>query len=105
MSDPPAVQWASVDGARFYNVQLHRIVRGHGTKVLPTWLSATRLGLPRSWKLDGKAYRLEPGKYVALVWPAFGTRASPRYGPLLGQTSFTVAGKPSAGGKPSGPTV
>ena len=83
---PPVVAWQAVDGARFYNVQVHVGKR----KVLTTWPNAAKLALALSWVFEGKRYRLANGRYRVYVWPAFGTRGKPKYGRLLGQTEFVV---------------
>jgi HYR domain len=83
---PPLLEWRRVPRATFYNVQLYR--QGH--KILTTWPRRSRLALRESWQHDGRRFRLRPGVYTWLVWPAFGTRAVPRYGRLLGQSSFRV---------------
>jgi hypothetical protein len=82
---PPTVRWAVDKKARFYNVQVYR----GKTKVLSLWPTAAKQSLPRSWSFAGRRWTLQPGAYRIFVWPAFGSTASPRYGKLLGQTSFT----------------
>jgi len=82
---PPTVRWADDKKARFYNLQLYR----GKTKVLSVWPTAAQMRLPRSWGFAGQRWKLQPGGYRVFVWPAFGSTASPRYGKLLGQTSFT----------------
>jgi hypothetical protein len=86
VSGPPLVSWTPVRRARFYNVQLFL----GATKVLTTWVTQTRYRLPRSWELGGERHELVAGRYRVLVWPAFGTRTQPRYGKLLGVTTFVV---------------
>ena len=81
---PPTVRWAADTKARFYNVQVYR----GKTKVLSLWPTQASLRLPRSWSFAGRRWKLERGAYRIFVWPAFGSPASPRYGKLLGQTSF-----------------
>jgi hypothetical protein len=83
---PPLLAWRAVRRATFYNVQLYR----NGRKILTTWPNRPRVALRRSWRHNGRTFRLRPGVYTWLVWPAFGTRAVPRYGRLLGQSSFRV---------------
>jgi hypothetical protein len=79
-------EWEDIPKARFYNAQLYR-----GTeKILSAWVRAPRLLLPRRWTYDGVARTLADGRYRLFVWPAFGTRAKPRYGRLLGDTSFVI---------------
>ena len=85
----PLLRWRGASKARFYNVQLFR--RGH--KVLTVWPSRTRFRLHARWTFRGHEYRLKPGNYSWLVWPAYGTTAKPRYGKLLGQSSFIFARK------------
>ena len=80
---PPLVRWADKE-ARFYNVQ---VFRGR-KKLLSLWPSHAPLRLPRTWVHAGVRRTLEAGTYRIFVWPAFGTQAHPRYGKLLGQTSF-----------------
>jgi hypothetical protein len=80
------VRWVPDGKARFYNVQLYR----GSTKVLSIWPAASSLRLARSWDFGGRRWTLEPGRYRVFVWPAFGSPAKPRYGKLLGQTSFTL---------------
>ena len=83
---PPLAAWTEVEGARFYNAQLYR-----GTvKVLSAWVVEPRLRLPGRWTFAGRARTLGAGRYRLYVWPAFGTRARPRYGKLLGETSFAL---------------
>ena len=89
VSAPPLVAWTPVRRARFYNVQLFL----GPSKVLTTWLTQTRFRLPRRWDFGGQRRELVAGRYRVLVWPAFGTRANPRYGKLLGTTSFVVPGR------------
>jgi hypothetical protein len=86
VSGPPLVAWTPVRRARFYNVQVYL----GATKVLTTWVTGTRFRLPRSWELGNERHQLVPGRYRVLVWPAFGTRTQPRYGKLLGVTSFVM---------------
>jgi len=81
---PPTVRWAADTKASFYNVQLYRGT----TKVLSLWPKTPSLRLRRSWSFAGQRRKLEPGPYRVFVWPAFGSITSPRYGKLLGQTSF-----------------
>jgi HYR domain len=86
----PMLRWRPVPKARFYNVQLFR----RGQKVLTVWPSRPHFRLQPRWTFRGHAYRLRRGSYTWLVWPAYGTLAKPRYGKLLGQSSFVFA-KPS----------
>jgi len=75
--------------ARFYNVQLYR----KGKKVLSVWPRRTQLRLHRRWTYRGRDWRLRPGPYTWLVWPAFGTSTSPRYGRPLGLSRFRVVSR------------
>jgi hypothetical protein len=83
---PARAAWTEVEGARFYNAQLYR----GATKVLSTWVLEPRLRLRASWTYEGRRLGLRDGRYRLYVWPAFGTRAKPRYGKLLGATTFVV---------------
>jgi hypothetical protein len=83
---PPVLVWRRVPRARFYNLQLYR----DGRKILTTWPTRPRLALRTSWRHQGRRFRLRRGTYTWLVWPAFGTKAVPRYGKMLGQSSFRV---------------
>lgn len=87
---PPTLRWRRARQASFYNVQLFR--RGH--KVLTAWPSRTHLRLHSKWSFNGQVYRLKPGAYTWLVWPAYGSPSRPSYGKLLGLSSFVFA-KPS----------
>ena len=87
---PLRAAWEAAPRARFYNVQLYR----GGRKVLSTWVVEPRLRVPSAWTYDGGRRTLAPGRYRVFVWPAFGTRARPRYGPLLGSTAFAVPARP-----------
>jgi hypothetical protein len=89
---PPLLRWRPVPGAPFYNVQLFR---GRSlVKVLTAWPNTNRFQLAATWVHAGRKQRLVPGLYRWFVWPSFGRPASRTYGPLLGQSTFTiVAGK------------
>jgi len=80
----PMLRWRPVRKAHFYNVQVFR--RGH--KMLSAWPGRARFRLHARWVFRGDAYRLRPGKYTWLVYPAFGTPSNPRYGKVLGLSSF-----------------
>jgi hypothetical protein len=86
VSNAPLLRWTAVRGAGFYNVQLYRGSR----KVLTLWPGSNRLKLGARWTFRGRAERLAPGTYHWFVWPARGLRSLPRYGPLLGRSSFVV---------------
>jgi hypothetical protein len=83
---PPVLVWRRVPRAKFYNVQLYR----NGRKILTNWPTRPRLALRSSWRHHGRTMRMRRGVYTWLVWPAFGTKAVPRYGRMLGQSSFRV---------------
>jgi len=82
------LRWRPVRKARFYNVQVFR--RGH--KMLSAWPGRPQFRLRARWVFQGDEYRLRPGKYIWLVYPAFGTLSNPRYGKLVGLSSFVVKG-------------
>jgi hypothetical protein len=54
------------------------------------WPTKPRLELARTWRYLGKNQRLTVGLYRWFVWPALGTRAKPRFGPVLGSSTFRV---------------
>jgi HYR domain len=83
---PPLLQWRPVRRAKFYNVQLYR----NGRKIMTAWPGRPRLALRSSWRHNGRTIRLRPAVYTWYVWPAFGSKATPRYGKLHGQSSFRV---------------
>ena len=83
---PPLLRWRATPKARFYNVQVYR----KGRKILSLWPSRSRFRMSRSWQHQGRTFRLKPGVYTWYVWPGFGTLATPRFGKLLGQSSFRV---------------
>jgi hypothetical protein len=84
---PPLLTWRRKPNARFYNVQVFH--KGH--KVLSTWPTRPRLQLHAHWTFEGRSYRLRSGIYTWLVWPAFGSPTRPRYGKMLGISSFVYA--------------
>jgi hypothetical protein len=83
---PPLLAWRAVPRATYYNVQLYRA----GRKILTVWPGTTSFKLERSWRFDGRTYRLSPGLYRWYVWPGFGPRSATRYGKLLGTRTFVV---------------
>jgi len=83
---PPVLVWRRVPRATFYNLQLYR----NGRKILTSWPTRPRLALRNSWRHEGRRFLLKRGTYTWLVWPAFGTKAVPRYGKMLGQSTFRV---------------
>jgi hypothetical protein len=90
LTKPPLLGWRAVPGARFYNVQLYR----NGRKVLTMWPSRSQLQLRFRWIHQGRRYELRPAAYTWVVWPAFGTRAHPRYGRMLGRRTFRIVAGP-----------
>jgi hypothetical protein len=86
VSGPPLLRWRAVPRAAFYNVQVYRA----GRKILTVWPRPTRFGMQRTWTFRGRTFRLTPGVYTWYVWPAFGKLTSPRYGKMLGLSSFRV---------------
>ena len=85
LTAPPMLSWTSVPRASYYNVQLFR-----GDKVLSMWPTHAGLQLRRTWKFEGRRYRLKPGKYRWYVWPGFGRRKAGRYGQMIGAGTFVV---------------
>lgn len=92
LADPPELVWAPVRRTRYYNVQLRR----RDDKVLSRWPRVARLQLRRSWKFDGRRFRLTPGRYCWYVWPGLGHLSQRRYAPLLGKSCFTMVRKSRA---------
>ena len=90
VSRAPVLRWKAYRGAvysaAYYNVQIFRGT----TKVLSAWPTTTSLQLTLTWRYKGKAYRLDPGAYHWYVWPGIGARATGTYGPVLGDSTFTV---------------
>jgi hypothetical protein len=78
--------WRAVKKARFYNVQVYR----RGRKILSVWPLRTRLRMHSRWTYNGRTERLRSGLYAWVVWPAFGTRANPRYGKMVGMSRFRI---------------
>lgn len=83
---PPRLVWMKVRGARFYNIQLFR----NGRKILTSWPRGSHLQLGARWASGHARFALHRGRYRWYVWPAFGKRTNPHYGPLLGTSSFVV---------------
>ena len=88
VSKAPKLVWVAASGASYYNVQLFR----GSAKVLSAWPKTTSLALHKTWKYDGRRYRMGPGTYRWYVWPGIGAKAAAKYGPMLGTSSFTVTG-------------
>jgi len=87
LTDPPMLAWTPVHGATYYNVQLYS---GYLKKVLSLWPGHASLQLKRTWRFDGRRYRLKPGRYRWFVWPGFGKRSAGRYGKPIGSGTFIV---------------
>ena len=83
---PVALAWEVSRGARYYNVQLYR----NGVKILSFWPRTPKAKLARTWRFDGKSHTLSPGLYRWFVFPANGTPEQPRFGRLIGSSSFRV---------------
>ena len=82
----PTFRWRAVKKARYYNLQLWR----NGEKILSSWPTAAQLKLTRTWKYNGRRYKLKPGRYIWFVWPGFGALSKGIYGRPIGQSSFLV---------------
>ncbi len=83
----PKLRWPAVANATYYNVQV--FVKGR--KVLTAWPKKNSLQLAAKWKLNGKKYTLPRGvKVTWYVWPATGTIATPKFGKLIGKSSFSI---------------
>jgi hypothetical protein len=79
--------WAASRSATYYNLQLFR----GGKKVFSAWPVANRLTLAKKWTFEKKKYALAKGVYRWFVWPGTGPRSANRYGPVLGESTFTVS--------------
>jgi HYR domain len=86
LTKPPRLVWVRVANADYYNVQLFR----GSTKVLSVWPISNRFALPRTWSYGGRRHSLTAGLYRWYVWAGFGPRSLARYGPVLGESTFTV---------------
>jgi hypothetical protein len=84
ISAPPLLRWRAARKATFYNVQVFR----DGQKVLSVWPSRPWFRLRGGWTFNGQRYRLRPGSYTWIVWPAYGSPSRPRFGRVLGLSSF-----------------
>jgi hypothetical protein len=78
----PLLRWTAVRGARYYNFQLYR----NGKRIFNIWPTQPSVRLSRSWRFNGRMYRLTPGPYRWYVWPGLGRPAAHRYGPMIGRT-------------------
>lgn len=87
VTSAPTLSWTAVPGATYYNVQLFRV---DSTKLLSMWPVRASLHLHRTWRFEGRRYRLKPGRYKWYVWPGFGKRRAAHYGRMLGSGTFTV---------------
>jgi Bacterial Ig domain len=83
---PPLLDWRPKAGATYYNVQLWR----NGVKILSRHPSRSQFQLRSSWRHEGRAYRLGPGRYRWLVWPGFGRPSAARFGRQMGWSDFRV---------------
>ena len=81
--------WAPSAGAEYYNVQIFRNRRKVSA---PSWPKTNRMTLKSTWRFQKKKYALSKGVYTWYVWPGVGARSANRYGPQLGQSTFTVSG-------------
>jgi hypothetical protein len=99
VTTPPTLKWIAVAGATYYNVQLWRVSSSGQAKaakkgkILTAWPKTTSFKLQKRWKLGGKTYSLTPGRYKWYVWPGLGKRSANKYGPPIGESSFTVKAK------------
>ncbi len=59
----------------------------NGRKVFSAWPRKPQLKLKARWKFQGRTYRMKPGTYTWIVWPAV---SATRYGKMLGQSSFKI---------------
>ena len=90
LKKPPTLKWLKVGGASYYNVQILRGNGVEGPKILSTWPVKSKLLLKRTWKFNGRKYKLTTGVYTWLVWAGFGPRSDNKYGPLLGMSTFRM---------------
>jgi hypothetical protein len=93
---PPTLRWTAYKGAKYYNVQVWRVSSAAQTKavkkgkILSAWPSGPSFRLQKTWKFGNVTNNLTPGRYKWYVWPGLGKRSANRYGPALGESSFTV---------------
>jgi hypothetical protein len=85
VTSPPKLVWTPVKGASYYNLQLIR-----GRKVLSAWPLRPPFQVRRTWRYNGRRYRLQPGVYRWYVWPGKGRISAGRFGRLLGSSTFVV---------------
>ena len=88
VTSPPNLVWTAVKRANYYNVQLFF----RGRKVLSAWPARPGFRLRRAWSSNGRRHRLRPGLYRWYVWPGLGRISAPKYGRLLGSSTFVVPG-------------
>lgn len=91
-SRAPRLDWRTVKGADYYNVQLFR----NGRKILSAWPRHSRLQLHKAWRYGGKRRTLDRGTYRWYAWPGFGRRAAHRYGKLIVSRRFRITARRSA---------
>jgi hypothetical protein len=96
LSRPPTLRWKRKTGATYYNVQ---VFRGK-TKILSAWPTGTSLKLSPGWRYGGRSHRLVRGIYRWYLWPGIGKRSQPRYGPLMGERTFTITATVNAATRP-----
>ena len=82
----PLVDWRGVRKATYYNMQVWR----DGRKLLSVWPAASQYRLRSSWTFLGRRHLLAGGRVTVYLWAGFGSKAAARYGPLYGQTRFTL---------------
>lgn len=90
VTSPPQLSWRRLSGASYYNLQVFYLGARKARKILSVWPIAPHYRLAPSWRYRGKRVKLVPGRYRWLVWPGYGKRAAHKYGPLMGQSIFTV---------------
>jgi hypothetical protein len=83
----PRLDWPSVRGADYYNVQVFR----NGRKILSAWPRHSRLQLKKRWRYAGKRRTLSAGTYSWYAWPGFGRRSAQRYGKLIASRRFRIS--------------
>ncbi len=86
LKKPPRLVWRSWPSATYYNLQLFR----GSQKIFSAWPIRPGLRIKKTWIFGGKRYTLSRGTYRWYVWPGLGPRSATDYGPLLGNSSFTV---------------
>jgi len=94
---PLRFTWRPDRGATYYNLQLYRLGPSAASvgapasvKVLSTWPTHNVFKLRPTWNFAKRTQRLVPGSYRWYVWPGYGARGRAQYGPLLGESTFTV---------------